>query len=223
MASIVPLAKKKLQEKLKILDNVAATTNKKYGKVIMGRIGVTPEIMDKLTIKFLPTPVARLNRDLGGGIPRARLTIVTGDEDTGKTSILLETIAFNMKKDPNFTAGWLESEASLEKHYICDTFGIDPNRFFFIPLDIKVGTEKTLDIVEALLATGAVDMFCINSMRCLIPDKEREKSMSDAVVAEQARMNAKMMRKWTGIVAQYETAFCVVQHLTTAIGVMYGD
>lgn len=222
MASIVPEKKMSIKEKLKMLDAVASKTNKKYNKVIMGRIGKTPEIMEKLTIKFIPTPSAHLNRDLGGGIPRARCSIITGDPDSGKTSLLLETIAVNMKEDPDFVAGWLESEHSLEKNYILDTFKIDPERFFFIPLDTEIGTEKTLDIVEGLIATGAVDMFCINSLRCLVPDKEREKEMSDAVVAEQARMNAKLMRKWTGLIAQYETAFCVVQHLTTAIG-GYGD
>ena len=129
-----------------------------------------------------------------------------------------------MKNDPDFTAGWLESEASLEKNYICDTFKIDPERFFYIPLDLDVGTEKTLDIVEGILGTGAVDMFCINSLRCLVPDKERGKSLAETTVAEQARMNAKIMRKWTSIVAQYDTAFVAVQHLTTAIGgYSYGD
>ena len=218
MASIVPEKKMSLKEKLKVLDAVAAKTNKKYDKVIMGRIGKTPEIMDKLVIKFLPTPSAQLNRDLGGGIPKARCTIITGESDAGKTSLLLESIARNMKEDPDFTAGWLESEHSLEKNYIVDTFHIDPERFFFIPLDIQIGTEKTLDIVEGLISTGAVDMFCINSLRCLIPDKERGKEITEETIALQARMNAKLMRRWTGLIAQHDTAFCVVQHLTTNIG-----
>lgn len=223
MASIVPEKKMSLKEKLKILDACASKTNKKYGKVIMGRIGKTPEIMDKLTIKYLPTPSSQLNRDLGGGFPRGRLTIVTGESDSGKTSLLLESIAVNQRKDPNFVAGWLESEQSLEKNYVCETFGIDPDRFFFIPLDIEIGTEKTLDIVEGLIATGSVDMFCINSLRCLIPSKEREKELTDETIALQARLNAKLMRRWIGLFAQHETAFCVVQHLTTNIGVMYGE
>ena len=224
MASIVPVEKKTLDEKLKILDKIASSTNKKYGKTIMGRIGKDKEIMDKLAIKFIPTPSSSINRDTGGGIPRARFTIITGNPDSGKTSLLLNTISENMKKDPDFTAGWLESEASLEKNYICETFKIDPERFFYIPLDLNVGTEKTLDIVEGILGTGAVDMFCINSLRCLVPDKERGKSLAETTVAEQARMNAKIMRKWTSIVAQYDTAFVAVQHLTTSIGgYSYGD
>jgi len=174
--------------------------------------------MDKLRIKFIKTPSSNLNADLGGGIPRARYTMITGDPDSGKTSLLLNTISMNMKASPTFVAGWLESEASLEKDYICDTFEIDPERFFYIPLDLDVGTEKTLDIVEGVLSLGACDMLCINSLRCLVPDKEREKSLTETTVAEQARLNAKMMRKWTGIVAQYDTALVAVQHLTTSIG-----
>ena len=140
MASIVPVEKKTLDEKLKILDKIASSTNKKYGKTIRGRIGKDKKIMDKLAIKFIPTPSSSINRDTGGGIPRARFTIITGNPDSGKTSLLLNTISENMKKDPDFTAGWLESEASLERNYICETFKIDPERFFYIPLDLDVGT-----------------------------------------------------------------------------------
>ena len=221
MASIVPVEKKSLKEKLAILDKVAASTNKKYGKTIAGRIGKNKEIMDKLEIKFIPTPSSDFNEAVGGGLPRSRMTIVTGDSDSGKTSFLLNTIAVNMK-DPDFVAGWLESENSLEKDYIVKTFGIDPERFFYIPLDNQLGAEKTLDIVEGVLSTGAVDMFCINSLRCLVPQKEKERSLTEAGVAEQARMNAKLMRKFTPLVAEHDTAFCIVQHLTTAIG-SYGD
>lgn len=223
MASIVPQQKKTLTERLDLLDKIADQTNKKYGKTIMGRIGANEEIMDKLRLKFIPTPCDDYNAATGGGFPKGRMTIVTGDEDSGKTGILLNTIAYNQKINPEFVGGWLESEHSLKKEWLCDTFGIDPDRFFYVPLSSDIGTEKTLDIVEGLLAAGAVDMFCINSMRCLIPDKEREKGLSEASVAEQARLNAKIMRKWTGIVAENDIAFVVVQHLTTAIGVMYGD
>lgn len=84
MASIVPVEKKSLDEKLKILDKIASSTNKKYGKTIMGRIGKDKEIMDKLAIKFIPTPSSSINRDTGGGIPRARFTIITGNPDSGQ-------------------------------------------------------------------------------------------------------------------------------------------
>lgn len=123
-----------------------------------------------------------------------------------------------MKLDPDFTALWLESENSLKKEWIIDTFHIDPERFVLIPLNTQeVGTEATLDIVEGLIATKAFDIVCINSMKCLIPQKEKEKKVADETIALQARLNAKIARRWTSLVADSEIAFCVVQHMSTDI------
>lgn len=128
-----------------------------------------------------------------------------------------------MKLDPDFTALWLESENSLKKEWVVDTFHIDPERFVLIPLNTQdVGTEATLDIVEGLIATKAFDMICINSMKCLIPQKEREKKIGDENVATAARLNSKISRRWTSLVADSEIAFCVVQHMFTDIN-SYGS
>ena len=214
MASLVPTKRKKLAEKLAVIDKVSEQTNKKYGKTIIGRIGNTPEIMEKLRIKFIPTPSATYNKAIGGGYARGRLTVITGTRDSGKTGILLETIAHNMKIDPEFTVLWLESENSLKKEWIIDTFHVDPERFVLILLNIQdVGTEATLDIVEGLISTKALDMVCINSMKCLVPQKEKEKKIGEETIALQARLNAKIMRRWTPLVADAEVAFCVIQHM----------
>jgi recombination protein RecA len=223
MATITNVPKKNLAEKLATLDKIAKKMNEKIGKKIMGRIGNDAEILDRLTIKFIPTPCADLNAAVGGGFPRRRCTIIAGKPDSGKTSLVLETIAINQKKDPEFVAGWLESENSLKKEYLCDTFGIDPDRFFYIPLDKSIGAEKTLDIVQGVLEVGAIDLFCINSLKCLVPNQEMEASLGDAVVAVQARMNARMTRKFTPIVAEYDTAFILITHLSTEIGTMSRD
>ena len=218
MASLTPNKRKKLTEKLALIDKISDQTNKKYGKTIMGRIGNNQEIMEKLTLKFLPTPSSVYNKAIGGGFARGRLSIVTGLKDAGKSGVLLETIAHNMKLDPDFTALWLESENSLKKEWIIDTFHIDPERFVLIPLNTQeVGTEATLDIVEGLIATKAFDMVCINSMKCLIPQKEKEKKVADETIALQARLNAKIARRWTSLAADSEIAFCVVQHMSTDI------
>ena len=221
MASLIPKEEKTLSEKLAILDKITGTTNKKYGRPIMGRIGQSPEIMEKLEINFIRTPIAEFNKAIGG-FPRAHMSIVTGEPDSGKTSLLLNTLAYNMRIDDKFVAAWLESEHSLEKDYVVNMFGIDPDRFMFIPLDERIGTEDTLDIVEGLLAADAVDMMCINSLRCLVPTKEKEKSIGEESIALQARLNSKLMRRWTPIVGDSSTAFVIVQHLSTAIG-GYGD
>lgn len=128
-----------------------------------------------------------------------------------------------MKKDPNFVAAWLESENSLQKEYICDTFGIDPQRFFFIDHDRDGAGEGAIDLMESILATGVIDMCVVNSLKMLVPSEEFRKSLSDHVVGVQARMNARMMRKLTALVAEHETAFCIVQHLSVDIGSMSRD
>ena len=218
MASLIPNQKKKLAEKLALIDKISDQTNKKYGKVIMGRIGNNKEIMEKLRLKFFPTPSYVYNEAIGGGFARGRLSVITGLRDSGKTGILLETIAHNMKLDPDFTALWLESENSLKKEWIIDTFHIDPERFVLIPLNTQdVGTEATLDIVEGLISTKAFNMVCINSMKCLIPQKEKEKKIGEESVAISARLNSKIARRWTSLVADSEIAFCVVQHMFTDI------
>ena len=223
MASIVPEEKAPLKERLKTLDSISSQMNKKFGKVVMGRIGDNPEIMERLKIKFIPTPSLELNEATGGGFPRRRCSIITGKEDSGKTSLVLETIAKNQKEDPNFVAGWLETENSLEEDYIINTFGIDPERFFLIPMDTTVGAEKTLDIVQSIIAAGSLDLFCINSLRCLVPSKDMENAMEDVSVATAARLNSKMTKRLNAIVAQNDIAFILIGHLSTSIGSMSRD
>lgn len=84
MASLTPNKRKKLTEKLALIDKISDQTNKKYGKTIMGRIGNNQEIMEKLTLKFFPTPSSIYNKAIGGGFARGRLSIVTGLKDSGK-------------------------------------------------------------------------------------------------------------------------------------------
>lgn len=86
-----------------------------------------------------------------------------------------------MKKDPNFICLWLESENSLQKEYICDTFGIDPDRFFFIDHD-REGGEAAIDLLESILSTGVIDMAIVNSLKMLVPSEEFRKQLSEHVV-----------------------------------------
>lgn len=223
MASLNKKPDMSLKEKLALLDKVAENVNKKFGKKLVGRIGKDPEIMDRLSIKFIPTPSLNLNVALGGGFPRRKMTLIAGLPDSGKTSLALETIAMNMKEDPNFVAAWLESESSVQKEYVCDTFGIDPDRFFYIEHEREGAGEQVLDIAESVLSVGAVDMFVINSLKAIVPSEEFRKSIGEHVVGLQARLNARMTRKFTALIAEYETAFVVITHLSTDIGSMSRD
>ena len=227
MASLETKEKKPLNEKLKLMDKIADDINNKAGKKIMGRLGrkedVEGGILDRLRIKFIPTPSRNFNAATGGGFPRGRTSIIVGEEDSGKTSLALETIGYNQRRDPDFTAGWLESEDSLEEDYLVNTMGIDLDRFTLIQQQRKDAGEAALDRLEACIASGAYDMIVVNSLKALVPSEEFKKSISDGVVGVQARMNARMTRKYTSPVSESETSFIIITHLSNDIGKMFGD
>lgn len=206
-----------LQEKFKKLDKIADGFNKKLGRQVLGRISKNPELQEKLRIKFIPTPSININEAMGGGFPVGRTTVVSGNSDSGKTFLMLETIGMNMKKDPNFVVGWLESEKSLGEKDL-ELFGIDPERFLYMEIDKQGAAEQAMDLAESVIGTGSVNMFVVNSLKCLVPSEEFKKGMGDLQVGLQARFNSKMMRKLTTTIAESETAYVLIQHLTTQIG-----
>lgn len=103
---------KSLAEKKKLMAQMMSKINDKVGKSVIG-FASDPSIKEKMTIKWIETPSLRINEMTGGGFPKGKISIVTGLEDSGKTSYLLETIGLNMHKNPDFMAIWLESEESL--------------------------------------------------------------------------------------------------------------
>lgn len=218
MADMVSSKKMTLAEKKAILDKAADSINGKAKKIVCGRIGKTPEIKEKLTIKWIPTPSYKINKATGGGFPIGKFSIITGDPDSGKTSLLLETIAFNMKKNPDFVAAWLESENSLNMEYIIETFGIDPERFFFIEHEKDGAAETAIDILAAVAQSKTMDIMVINSLKCLVPKTELESNMEDQSIALQARLNSKLIKKFTAIIQESDTAFIAITHKTTNIG-----
>lgn len=217
------MPKKSLAERLKDIDSISAGINKTAGKTIVGRLSNSDDLKEKLKHKFIPTPSINVNAAIGGGWPIGNISIVCGLEDSGKTAILLESIALAQKNDPNFVPLWLESEASL-KESMLDMFGIDKERFVLIEHDRDGAGEQAINRLESYLVSGSVDMIVINSLKCLVPSEEFKKTMGEVQVGAQSRLNAKMMRKLTSIVEENEVAMVIVQHLTTQIGGnMYAD
>lgn len=213
---------KSLAEKKKLMASMMGKINDKVGRQVMG-FASDPVIKDKLTIKWIETPSMRVNEITGGGIPRGKVTVLAGDSDSGKTSMMLETIGLNMKKDPDFMALWLESEESLEINALENVFGIDLERFIIIYLDRDGAAEVALDRLESALSMGVFDICVINSLKCLTPSTEFEKEMAAMTIGLQARMNGKLMRKMTSLIAEHNCGFVLINHLTTEIGKMHGD
>lgn len=212
---------KSLAEKKKLMAQMMGKINDKVGKSVIG-FASDPAIKEKMTIKWIETPSLRINEITGGGIPKGKISIVTGLEDSGKTSYLLETIGLNMKKNPDFMSIWLESEESLSLE-ACKMFGIDEERFVVIHLEKDGAAEVALDRLEAMLDSGVFDMAVINSLKCLTPSTEFEANMGQQTIGLQARMFGKLMRKIVALIAEHDCALVMTNHLSTQIGVMHGD
>lgn len=86
-----------------------------------------------------------------------------------------------MAENPDFVAGWLESEGSLTEDNL-NQFNIDTERFFYLEIDREGAAEEALNVVESALMTGSIDMFVINSLKCLVPKEEFEKGMEQVQV-----------------------------------------
>lgn len=209
-------AKMSLAERKKNLAKVISGINQKSKEVVCGFIN-EPDVQKQIDIDFIKTPNDSLNEAVGGGFPRGRFTIISGVQDSGKTSILLETIGRQMSKDPDFVALWCEAEQSLNLDYIISQFHIDPERFIFIK-QTEAGGEEVLDNCIDILKSKMVDMFCINSLRALVSKSEMNKSVGEDTVAAQPRMNTKAFKKISAAAYAGNTAVVAVQHLTTQIG-----
>ena len=200
--------KKSKAEKMKTIKTLINGINKKAGENIIN-FASEEEMAEQLKIELIPTVSYALNSAFGG-IPKGKITLITGDPDTGKTSFLLETIGNAMQKDPGFTCFWCESENSLSQELL-DMFNIDPDRFIVHEVDPEHGSaEASMDIVIAMAQAGT-DMVVVNSLKAMVPKKEIEDSMEQQNIALSARLNAKLMRKILSIISKSGTALCLVQ------------
>ena len=214
---------KTLAERLSGLDKICSEATKN-GMALAGRIDTTPEIAERLTLKYIPTPSEDINMLVGGGIPRGKLTVVSGMPDSGKTSILLETISKNMKKDLNMVCVWIESENSIDKDTILKLHKIDSSRFYFIAQDKKYSAEGIGDLLTNLLSSDLKpDMVVINSLKMLTTKNETDRSLSKQSMAEQARFNSRLMNKLVPLLAESNCALAIVQPLSTSLTVLMGD
>lgn len=210
-----------LAERKKNLAKLIEGINQQSKEVVCGFID-DPDIQKQINLEFIRTPNDNLNEAIGGGFPKGRLSIVTGLSDSGKTSLMLESVGLAMKESEDFVALWLESEQSLNYDYMINQFHIDPSRFLFIKMT-ESGGEEALDKCIAILKSKMVDMFVINSMRALVPKTEMNKSISEDTVATQARMNTKALKQIMSASYAGNIATVVIQHLSTVINSLSRD
>lgn len=211
------MSKLTLAERKAVLKRVMDEQNSKAGTTV---VGYGNEIAKPLT--FLRTPSEEFNLITGGGFPRGRITEIFGNQSSGKTSYVLETIGEDMERDPEAIWVWGETEEPFDLKYATSVHGIDPERFILVEQS-EAGGEDMIDLMEPYLRSGVIKGFGVNSVAGLAPKKELSESISKQDIALQARMMSKLMRKWAAIINKRDLYAIFINQLRTNVGQMFGD
>lgn len=219
-----------LAKRLQALDSLCEALSEQSG-IVAGRPTKVKAVMERMTFRYIPTAVPALNEALGGGLPYGHIVLIAGKSDSGKTAACLETIAVNMKVNPDFIALWVESEDSVDVQAVKKLFpDIDLGRFYCISTtDPKTkkqifGAEAIGNAIVKVIQDVDIDMCVINSLKMLVPMVETKKQMEEDVMATQAKFNSRFMKKMVPLCAQRGTNLTIVQHYTTNMAAgMYGN
>lgn len=199
------------KEKQKALNAVMKKVNDKFKSNVLS---VAKDIEDKLTVKRLLSPSYEFNNMLGSGLVVGKIIEFYGNNSSGKTSMALEIIAENQKKDPEFIAGWFETERSLDLEYL-KQFGIDMDRFIIIEQSEELPAEKCMDILRGMASSGQFNVIVMNSVAALLPTKEVTDEMEKANIALIAKLLSKFFRVITAALAENGTTLILINQLRT--------
>jgi len=202
-------------DKSKALEAVLNQIEKQFGKGSIMRLG---DDSTKLNIESIPTGAIELDIALGiGGVPRGRVVEIYGPESSGKTTVALHIIAEAQKKGGN--AAFVDAEHALDPVY-ARNLGVDTDNLIVSQPDTG---EQALEIVEALVRSGAIDVVVVDSVAALVPKAEIAGEMGDSHVGLQARLMSQALRKLTGIINKSRTSTIFINQLREKVGVMFGN
>lgn len=201
--------------KAKALDLALAHIERQFGRGSLMRLGATEAFAETAVIS---TGSLALDAALGvGGIPRGRIIEIYGPEASGKTTLTLHMIAEAQKSGG--IAAFIDAEHALDAPYAARV-GVDVNALLVSQPDTG---EQALDIVEALVRSGALDIIVVDSVAALVPKAELEGDMGDAPMGTQARLMSQGMRKLTAVVSKARTSVVFINQLRQKIGVVFGN
>ncbi len=201
-------------DKRKALDMALIQIEKQFGKGSIMKLGESTH----LNVEAIPTGSLELDVALGvGGIPRGRVTEIFGPESSGKTTVALHVIAEAQKAGG--TAAFIDAEHALDPVY-AKNLGVDIDNLLVSQPDTG---EQALEITEALVRSGAIDVIVIDSVAALVPRAEIEGEMGDSHVGLQARLMSQALRKLSGAINKSRTAAIFINQLREKVGVMFGN
>lgn len=203
-----------INERKKALDIALNQIEKQFGKGSIMRLGEN----SKIDLDFIPTGSIDLDIALGiGGVPRGRIVEIYGPESSGKTTIALHVIAEAQKNGG--IAAFIDAEHALDPGY-ARKLGVDIENLIISQPDTG---EQALEITEALVRSGAVDVIVIDSVAALVPRAEIEGDMGDSHVGLQARLMSQALRKLAGAISKSHTTCIFINQLREKVGIMFGN
>jgi recombination protein RecA len=202
-------------DRAKAVELALAQIEKQFGKGSIVRLGSREAL---LPIAVISTGSISFDAALGvGGVPRGRVSEVFGPESSGKTTITLQIIAEAQRAGG--LAAFVDAEHALDPGY-AKKLGVDVDNLLVSQPD---SGEQALEITEALVRSGAIDVLVVDSVAALVPKAELDGEMGDSHMGLQARLMSQALRKLTGTVSKSRTALIFINQIREKIGVMFGN
>lgn len=201
-------------KKERALENTVASLTKRFGEGVIMRLGDAAHMQ----VDSIPTGCLPLDIALGiGGLPRGRVIEIYGPESSGKTTLCQHVIAEAQKRGG--ICGFIDMEHALDPAYAAK-IGVNIDELYVSQPDTG---EQALEIAEALIRSGTMDVVVIDSVAALVPRAEIEGEMGDSHMGLQARLMSQALRKMSGIIKQTDTMVIFTNQLRQKIGVMFGN
>ena len=206
---------KKLGDEKKLaLEAALGRIEKDFGKGAVMRLGDAANMQ----VDVIPTGSLSVDFALGvGGLPRGRIIEIYGPESSGKTTFALHAVAEAQKRGG--TAAFIDAEHALDPVY-AQKLGVDIDELYVAQPD---NGEQALDICEALVRSGAIDVVVIDSVAALVPKQEVEGDMGDSHVGLHARLMSQALRKLAGVISKTNSIAIFINQLREKVGVVYGN
>lgn len=202
-----------MNEREEALNQALKLIEKEYGKGSVMKLGAEPE-----KIEVVSSGSISLDKALGvGGYPKGRIIEIYGPESSGKTTFALHAIA-NAQKNGGFAA-FIDAEHALDPTY-AHALGVDIENLVLSQPD---NGEQALEIAEALIKSGSIDVLVVDSVAALVPEAELNGDMGDSHVGLHARLMSQAMRKLSGIISKTKCVAIFINQIREKVGVMFGN